>query len=192
MNLITIVAIAVGLSMDALAVSISSGAAIQQMHIRHALRIGFYFGFFQGLMPLLGWTLGGLAAEFVDTAGHWIAFTLLLIIGLKMIWEARKIRPECDDDEMKDPLNFWVLIMLSVATSIDALAVGVSLSLLHNPILMPILVIGGITCIISFGGTYLGMYVCDRGSEKFTARVEILGGLILIGIGLNILLGHSH
>jgi manganese efflux pump family protein len=190
MNLITIITTAFALAMDAFAVSISSGAAIKKIHVRHALKVALFFGVFQAVMPLLGWSFGLFAADIIQSFDHWVAFILLAAVGGKMIWESRKTITECKDEDAKNPLNLHVLIMLSFATSIDAAAVGITLSFLQISILLPILIIGIITFIISFIGMYVGMYVCEQGGDFFSKKIEFAGGLVLIGIGIKILIEH--
>ena len=145
--------IAVGLSMDAFAVSVSSGVAIKSMHIKYAIRIGLFFGIFQAIMPVIGWSAGRLAAGYIKRFDHWIAFGLLAFIGGKMIYEAFQMN---EDSEEKDPHNIYILFTLAIATSIDALAVGVSFSFLDIEIITPVTIIGIITFIFSFAGTYIG------------------------------------
>jgi manganese efflux pump family protein len=192
MNLFTMITVAVALAMDAFAVSIGSGAAIHKMRLRHALRVGLFFGFFQAVMPVLGWSLGQLAAEYIERYDHWLAFGLLSFIGLKMIIEARDSITECQDEEVRDPLNFYILVVLSVATSIDAAVVGITLSFLQISIILPILIIGVVTFAFSFSGMYIGMFICDRGSDAFSKWVERAGGVVLIGIGFKILIEHLY
>lgn len=185
MESLKFVLIAIGLAMDAFAVSISSGVTIKKMHIRHALRIAAFFGFFQALMPLIGWKLGSFAKDYISAYDHWIAFVLLAIVGGKMIYGA--VIPHVHTENDSDPLNLYLLFMLAIATSIDALAVGVTFSLLDISILTPILIIGGITFVMSFAGTYLGNKVGHRVHEHV---LEVAGGIILIGIGTKILVEH--
>jgi putative Mn2+ efflux pump MntP len=180
MNLLLI---GIGLAMDAFAVSVTSGITIHKMKLKHALRIAFFFGTFQALMPFIGWHLGRIASEPVKEYDHWIAFVLLTAIGGKMIWEA--VHGDKNEEERKDPLNVYVLFMLAIATSIDALAVGVSFSLLGLKILMPVVVIGAVTFLMSIAGVYIGDHFGKRASSDL---MEILGGIILIGIGSKILL----
>ncbi len=179
-----IVLIAVGLAMDAFAVAVSSGVTLRKMKLRHAMRIAAFFGFFQALMPLLGWLTGRAFRQYICTYDHWIAFILLAIIGGKMIYEARRSR---DEETVSDPLNVYVLFTLAIATSIDALAVGVTFSFLDVDIWQSIGVIGAITFVVSFIGTQLGKTF----GHLFENRLEIIGGLILIGIGLKILVHHQ-
>ena len=132
MSELMIMAIAVGLAMDAFAVSIASGVAIEKMHLKHAMLIASFFGVFQAVMPVLGWLGGSFAANWLAAYDHWIAFGLLFLVGAKMIYESFQIR----DDKKKDPLNNFVLLVLAVATSIDAFAVGLSFALLKVPVLL--------------------------------------------------------
>jgi len=182
-DIVTIMLISVGLAMDAFAVSISSGATLKQRTVQGALRMGLAFGGFQMLMPTLGWLGGSALRAFIAHIDHWIAFGLLAFIGGKMIYEAT--RPESCRKEI-DPLNFGVLLMLAVATSIDALAVGVTFAFLSVPLVVPILVIGTVTFTLSGLGVFIG-----NGVGCFLkGKVEALGGLVLVGIGGKILLEH--
>ena len=180
----TVFLLALALAMDAFAVSITSGVTIKKMRLRHALRIAAFFGVFQAVMPILGWSLGKLWATQLAQVDHWIAFGLLLVIGVKMIYEAMQL--EQIEKEKGDPLNFYILLSLAVATSIDAAAVGVSLSFLEVAIVGPSIVIGAITFVISLAGTYIG----KRFGDMFGKKIEILGGIVLIGIGVKILVEH--
>lgn len=178
-------AVGVGLAMDAFAVSVTSGISIKNMRLRHALRIAIMFSLFQAIMPLIGWFVGERARSYIVSVDHWIAFGLLGIIGAKMIYEGWHIDDEVEKED--NPLNIHILFVLAVATSIDALVVGLTLSVLQINILLPILIIGAITFIMSFGGVYLG----NRYGHLFSAsRLEIIGGLILIIIGIKILVEH--
>ena len=182
-NLITILLIAAALAMDAFAVSISSGIIIPKLRKRYAFKIAFFFGFFQALMPCLGWLAGIGLRDFIQAIDHYVAFGLLGFIGIKMIYESlKKHNPE----KQIDPLHLGVLMMLSVATSIDALAVGLSFAFLSVKILKPAVIIGVVTFIISFTGVFFG----DRLGNFFKNKVQIVGGLILIGIGIKIFAEH--
>jgi len=180
MDAITILLIAVGLAMDAFSVSICSGMASQAVKPPYALRIATFFGGFQALMPLLGW-LGGIGLrDLIAGFDHWVALILLVIIGGKMIRES--LRPECEPA----PLRLGALLVLAVATSIDALAVGLSFSLLNVSITVPIVVIGLVTFVLSLVGVYIG----KRVGSLFQSRVQLIGGIILIGIGVRIVVEH--
>jgi putative Mn2+ efflux pump MntP len=183
MDTITLLLIALGLSMDAFAVSISNGITIKHQRANHALRIGLFFGSFQALMPLIGWSAGLSFREFISGVDHWIAFGLLIFIGGKMIYESTRM--DAREKESK-PLSLSTLLILSVATSIDALAVGISFALLKISIITPIIVIGTVTFILSS----LGVLVGNKAGHFFEKKIEVLGGLILIGIGAKILIEH--
>lgn len=185
MSPLSVIVIAVGLAMDAFAVSITSGTTIRKMQIRHAMLIASFFGVFQAVMPFIGWNLGQWARPFIASVDHWAAFALLGFVGGKMIYEARAER---DEEALRDPLDLYVLFMLAVATSIDALAVGISLSFLELSILGPVLIIGLVTFLFSFAGVYIG----NMFGHFFERRLEVLGGLMLIGIGVKILVEHLY
>ena len=180
MDIISIVIIAIGLAMDAFAVSITSGITIKRLHINHALKIALFFGLFQAIMPIVGWLAGLSLRDYISAVDHWIAFGLLSSIGCKMIYES--ITVQSSEKEI-DPLNVYVLLVLSVATSIDALAVGVSFAFLKVAIVTPVIIIGTVTFLLS----YLGVYIGDRIGHFFENKIEIAGGLLLIGIGIKIL-----
>lgn len=182
MDLISMGFIGVGLAMDAFAVSITSGLTLKKLKVRHALRIGFLFGLFQSIMPLVGWLAGLTIKNFIEGIDHWVAFILLAGIGLKMIYESFQLEEEND----LDPTSLSILLIFSVATSIDALAVGISFSLIQVSILTPIIIIG----IITFTMSFIGVYIGDKFGHLFENKIEILGGIILIIIGLKILLEH--
>jgi putative Mn2+ efflux pump MntP len=182
-DLIVIVGIAVGLSMDALAVSVVNGFVIEELHLRHALRIAFFFGLFQALMPLAGWTAGLTIRSYIKSFDHWVAFGLLTFVGAKMLWESRSLKDAAD---CRNCLHFPTLLILSIATSIDALAVGLSFAMLQLQILLPVLVIGAITFVICLAGTQIG----KRFGHLIENKLEIAGGIVLILIGLKILIEH--
>ena len=183
MDILSILLIALGLAMDAFAVSIASGVIIRHIKVKNALTIAIFFGLFQAIMPVIGWLAGIGLRDFIAGFDHWIAFGLLCIIGCKMIYESFRL----DTTENKiDPLNIYVLLILSIATSIDALAVGLSLSFLKVAIALPAIIIGIITFLLSF----LGVYIGDKIGHFFERKIELIGGLILIGIGIKILIEH--
>lgn len=183
-EMIILCGIAVGLAMDALAVSIVSGSVFRDLHIGHGLRMAVFFGGFQALMPLLGWAAGEGLREWIAPIDHWIAFGLLAFIGGKMIAEAVKMGSA--ETAPPDPSRLLMLLALSIATSMDALAVGITLSLVTNHIFSAVLLIGLITFIIS----YLGWEIGRRIGHFFESRIQLAGGLILIAIGAKILLQH--
>jgi manganese efflux pump family protein len=183
LQLLTIILLAVGLSMDAFAVSVSSGLIIPNANRSHGLKIAFYFGVFQAVMPLFGWVAGHSVRNLISGSDHWIAFTLLGFIGGKMVYEALCREPE---EKTLDPTHPRTLLMLSIATSIDALAIGLTFALLNTPLFPSVLIIGFTTFIISGAGVYMG----KQWGKYFGRWVEMAGGLILIGIGAKILIEH--
>lgn len=186
MSLTTIILIALALAMDAFAVSLSTGVTMCKMHLRHAIRMAAFFGAFQAIMPILGWSVGRFAAEFIQRFDHWVAFLLLSVVGGKMIHEAVWGITSESEEEKRDPHNVYILLTLAFATSIDAAAVGISLSFLKVAIIEPSVIIGVITFFVSLAGTYIG---CKAG-DIFGSKVEIAGGIVLIGIGTKILIEH--
>ncbi|MBN1327525.1 MAG: manganese efflux pump [Candidatus Cloacimonetes bacterium] len=183
MDLISISGLGLALAMDAFAVSLSSGCTLKKVYFHHAFRIAFFFGLFQAVMPVLGWYAGLSVRSLIASVDHWIAFGLLSLIGGKMIYEAFYLK---DMEKKCDPTGIMVLLGLAVATSIDALAVGISFSLLEINILLPVLIIGGITFILSFGGVFIGNRFGNLMGNKF----EIIGGILLLVMGFKILLSH--
>lgn len=181
MNILTIILISLGLSMDAFAVSVTGGANIKKSRFYNALKIGLLFGLFQAVMPLIGWIMGAGLKSYVSFFDHWIAFFLLLTIGVKMIYESVKSKKTA-----MDLLSTKVLFALAVATSIDALIVGFSFAFWVSSIIFSVIIIGLITFILCFTGFNMG----NRISFILKNKVEVLGGLILIGIGLKILIEH--
>ena len=178
----TTVLIALSLAMDAFSVSITHGLANKSFKSTNALKLGISFGFFQAAMPILGWLAGISIITLISGFDHWIALGLLCFIGGRMIYESTKKGSE----KLINSLSIGTLLMLSIATSIDALAVGMSLSFLNVPIIAPAIIIGIVTFSLSFVGVYLG----HRFGHLLGSKVEVLGGVILIGIGLRILLEH--
>ena len=183
MQLFTIIIIAVGLAMDAFAVAIASGSAYKQLKIEHVFRMAVFFGGFQAVMPLIGYLAGISVKEYIVDYDHWVAFILLSAVGVKMIYESFKISPS---QKGFDPSNIFVLLALSVATSIDALAVGITLSLITNSIVIAVTIIGLITFVLS----YLGVIIGRKLGHFFENKIEAIGGLMLIALGLKILIQH--
>ena len=183
MSIIEIALIGVGLAMDAFAVSICKGLAMRRMNYKKAIIIAAFFGVFQALMPALGYVLGTTFANKIAAIDHWIAFILLALIGANMIKEALS----SDDDECQvDSLRLGVLIMLSIATSIDALAVGITFAFFNVSLLLSVSMIGIITFIICV----IGVKVGNVFGEKYKSKAELAGGLILIVMGAKILIDH--
>lgn len=175
--------LAVGLSMDAFAVAICKGLAMDKVTLQRAAVVGLWFGGFQGLMPLLGWLLGSRFAAYITAVDHWIAFALLVLLGINMIREAR-----CpDEDDTNASLAFRVMLPMAVATSIDALAVGVTFAFLRVEIVPAVSFIGVTTFVLSAVGVKVGAVF----GARFRSRAELAGGLILILMGLKILLEHT-
>ena len=184
MNLVTIVIIAIGLAMDAFAVSIATGAAYKKLPTDHALRMALAFGSFQAIMPVLGWLAGWTLRNVIRDYDHWVAFALLGCIGCKMIYESFKIKQA---QQRSDPLSTTMLLILAVATSIDALAVGVTFSfLLAGSLLIAVIIIGAVTFALSYAGFHIG----KRFGHFFETGIEAIGGLVLLGIGIKILVEH--
>ncbi|WP_267927518.1 manganese efflux pump MntP [Desulfolithobacter dissulfuricans] len=184
MGWFSLLALATALAMDAFAVSMAAGALLRPVSRRQLFRLSFHFGLFQGLMPIGGYLAGLSIARFIAHWDHWIAFGLLLIIGGRMILEA--LRPGEDEAATTDPSRGLTLVMLALATSIDAFAVGLTLALLSVTIWIPALVIGVVTSAWCVAGVLLGARfgsICGR-------KVEVLGGVILVGIGIKILFSH--
>lgn len=179
--------IGIGLAMDAFAVSICKGLAMRKVNKKQAVVIGLFFGGFQALMPFIGWALGTQFESYITSIDHWIAFVLLGFIGGKMVVEA--VKPEEEEveiDQMDPPLDIKEMFILAIATSIDALAVGITFAFLNYPIVEAISIIGIVTFIISIIGVYVGNFF----GNKYKNKAELAGGLILIFIGIKILVEH--
>ncbi|MGL4993788.1 MAG: manganese efflux pump MntP family protein [Bacteroidales bacterium] len=186
MGVLEIIMIAIGLSMDSLAVSIAAGIILDRVHVKHIFRIAFWMGLFQGVMPLLGWLLGIRFQKYIEVYDHWVAFILLSLLGGKMIYEW--FSDEEDEEKGFDPTRRMTIIGLAIATSIDALAVGVSFAFLNVKLLIPIVCIGVTTFILSFSGAAFGAQFGNR----FRLPMELIGGIILILIGFKILIEHIY
>jgi len=183
MDTFTTLFIACGLAMDAFAVSVTSGLTIRTCRMRHAIRIAIFFGVFQAVMPVIGWIAARQFSHAIEAVDHWLAFGLLGFIGIKMIVESFRFKPV---DRCTSPLKLSVLLVLAVATSIDALAVGLSLAFLNVDIIAPVVIIG----LVTFGFSFAGVWIGNKFGHIFEQKVETTGGLILIGIGLKILVEH--
>jgi putative Mn2+ efflux pump MntP len=181
---LSILLIAIGLAMDSFSVSIARGFSIsKEKQSIEAVKTGFFFGLFQGGMPIIGWFVGLSVIDFIAGFDHWIAFLLLCVIGIRMIYESFFI----ESNKIICSSNLKVLLLLSIATSIDALAVGLSLSFIETSIVMPAIIIGIITFFLSF----LGIFIGKKFGSKFD-KIGILGGVILIVIALRILIEHTE
>lgn len=184
MGILEVFLIGVGLSMDAFAVSICRGLKMQKLSVSQTVLIAVFFGGFQALMPLVGWFLGTQFESYITAVDHWIAFVLLAVIGGKMIYDSFK--GEDDDKSEKSVLNIKELLVMAVATSIDALAVGITFAFLSVNIWSSIAIIGVTTFVLSAIGVLIG----HKFGAKYKNKAEIAGGVILILIGLKILLEH--
>ena len=189
MSVLDIFLLGVGLSMDAFAVAICKGLAMRKVNKKQMLLIALFFGGFQALMPLIGWLVGSTFAKKIAAFDHWIAFILLAIVGGNMVVDAIKEWKEEDKVEIVDPpIDFKELTLLSIATSIDALACGVTFSFYEDfNIIKAIAIIGVTTFVISAGGVYVGNIFGD----KYKAKAQLVGGIILIFLGIKILLEHT-
>lgn len=186
MDIISVLLIGIGLAMDAFSVSVTDGIVLKKPTPMQAAKIALFFGGFQFLMPCAGYLLGSAFAKYITAFDHWVAFALLAFVGGKMLIEA--IGEKEADEEIKNPLSFTTLIVLAVATSIDALAVGVTFATMPEvlTIWQASAVIGVVTFFISFGGVYIG----SKCGNLLGNKAEIIGGLVLLGIGVKILAEH--
>ncbi|MDR1727359.1 MAG: manganese efflux pump MntP family protein [Acidobacteriota bacterium] len=185
MDWLNLLAMAVALAMDALAVALVTGLTLHPLTGRRLFRMSFHFGLFQALMPMLGWAAGRAVYGYISAFDHWMAFALLGFVGGRMFWGA--LRGGMDGDAPRvDPTSGWELVALSVATSIDALAVGLSLAALGSGILAPAAVIGLVAAAFTLAGMLLGRRI----GAHWGRRVEAAGGLILVAIGVRILVQH--
>ena len=181
-----ILAISVGLAMDATAVSAARGMAVPRVRPRHALLVALFFGGFQALMPVLGWLVGSRIGPLVEAWDHWIAFVLLGAIVAKMLWESLDAKTAETPRSERELFGFKVMLLLAIATSIDALAVGITLPMLDAPFALSVATIGVTTAVLCVAGLIVGR----RAGAMFGRRLDFLGGLILIGVGTMILIEH--
>ena len=181
--MVEIFLIAVSLALDAFAVSVSSGISIPGFGVKQAARMGLWFGAFQFMMPVAGWLLGSSVSQYIETVDHWVAFALLAVIGGRMAWGSLR---GGEEDEAPPDLSARRLCLLAVATSIDALAVGVSMAFMAVPVLASAAVIGVVAFVLSLVGGLVG----KRLGGLFQRRAELVGGLVLIAIGVKILIEH--
>lgn len=177
--MVSLLVLALALAMDAFAVALAQGAA-GRTRIGHALVLAFAFGLAQGVMPLLGWGLGTAFAGWIEAVDHWIAFLILSALGLNMIRASR------EDTPASPALSGWPLFAAAVATSIDAAAAGITLPLLGLPVALACATIGAVTALLCFAGAFAG----GHASRHLEGRAELLGGLVLIGLGVKILVEH--
>ncbi len=184
MSILTVFLISIGLAMDCFAVSLGVGTAGNARGARPAFRLFFHFGLFQAGMTLLGWLAGSTVAVYIANVDHWVAFGLLLFVGARMLRGG--LSKNGEGPSIPDPSRGMTLVMLSIATSIDALAVGLSLALLSVNVPLAALLIGGVSAVLSLLGLLLGKQL----GMRFGKLMEVVGGVILIGIGLRVLLTH--
>ena len=184
MGIVEITLLGIGLAMDAFAVSICKGLSMKKMNWKNTIIIALYFGIFQALMPVIGYFLGTTFEGLVTKFDHWIAFALLLAIGGSMIKEAFSK----DEENKNDKVDFKTMSVLALATSIDALAVGITFAFFEVNVLLAVTIIGLITFIISIIGVKIG----NRFGDKFQSKAELMGGIILILLGIKILLEHLN
>lgn len=185
--LVEFLLLGVGLAMDAFAVSICKGLAMRKVNKKQAVVIALFFGGFQAIMPIVGWFLCKGFQNYIEAFDHWIAFALLAFIGMKMIIETLSEKEEdVVVEKMDPPLDMKEMLMLAIATSIDALAVGISLAALDRPIVESAAIIGVVTFVISIIGVYIGNFFGNR----YKKRAELVGGIILVLIGVKILCEH--
>lgn len=185
MGIVGIILLAISLAMDCFSVSLASGMILKRIHRPTLLKMAFFFGLFQALMPLVGWFVAGLFSSLIRDYDHWIAFGLLSLLGVRMIIESFKKQEDCHFD----PKRLSVILTLAVATSIDALAVGVTFAFIKmtvDQMLVAVGIIGLVSFVFSIAGTYIGVVACRR----FKFRMEWVGGLVLIGLGVKILVEH--
>lgn len=185
MQLYTILGVAVALAMDAFAVAIATGVSLKQVSFRQTFRLSYHFGLFQTLMPIIGWRLGASMQSYVQASAHWVAFILLALVGSNMLKEAIDDNQEQSKRTDKDSTKGMTMVVLSIATSIDALAVGLSMSMLQVSIIYPAIIIGLVAGAFTIVGLHLGKYIANL--SWLSMRAKIVGGLVLWLIGLNIL-----
>jgi putative Mn2+ efflux pump MntP len=185
MQLYTILGVAVALAMDAFAVAIATGVSLKQVSFRQTFRLSWHFGLFQTLMPIIGWRLGASIQSYVQASAHWVAFILLALVGSNMLKEAINDDQEQSKRTDKDSTKGMTMVVLSIATSIDALAVGLSMSMLQVSIIYPAIIIGLVAGAFTIVGLHLGKYIANL--SWLSMRAKIVGGLVLWLIGLNIL-----
>jgi putative Mn2+ efflux pump MntP len=186
MDLFTIFLIAVGLSMDAFAAAVARGVCLKQFKLKYAAIVAVYLAFFQGAMLLLGWLLGKQFNDILDQFSHWVIFIVLALIGVKLIYDARKGMDESNVEctTKANPLSTTIMLTLALATSVDAFAVGVSFALFPFSIWLAILIVASVTFVLSFIAVYLGKLLGDI----LQSKAELFGGLILIAIAIKILI----
>lgn len=187
MYIIQLIILAFGLSMDSLAISLTSGAIIGNHKVCNVLKIAGMLGLVQMLLTVVGWYIGSAFVRYIDQYDHWFAFGILSFLGIRMIWEGVRHKEKDDTKPVFNPLNIKVMFGLAIATSIDALAVGLSLSLVNQPVLPIAVLIGVITFLVSALGIIFG----SKAGQRFELKINVIGGIILILIGCSILAQHT-
>lgn len=181
-DFLSIFVLAVALAMDAFGVSVTDGIVLKEVKLKNAIKIGFFFGAFQFIMPCIGSFFAEFAMDYIQAIDHWIAFVLLVFLGIKMIVDAKNEEKEVSEN----PLSFSVLTMMAIATSIDALAAGITIAAVGSPILVPSIIIGIVAFIFSFAGIYIG----NKFGDVLAGNAEVVGGVMLILIGIKTLVEH--
>nr|WP_319488035.1 manganese efflux pump MntP family protein [uncultured Caproiciproducens sp.] len=191
MDYISLTGIALGLAMDAFAVSITNGATIQKVTPKFAFKLSFSFGLFQAFMPMLGWTIGKVGESFINTVDHWVALILLSYLGIRMIVESTKKTEDKRQNQKQIDISFKTLIALSVATSIDALATGIILPSAVGAKTVTLMFLSvGIIGVITFVLSIIGVYVGKKFGKLLSSKAELFGGVVLTGIGIKIFIDH--
>lgn len=185
MNLYATLILAFAMSMDAFAAALGKGASLHRPGLKEALRTGLIFGVIEALTPLIGWAIGLAASQYVMAWDHWVAFGLLLILGGRMVLEGMRKKP-CEPEQAPTRHGFWLLVCTAIATSLDAMAVGVGLAFLQVNIVITALAIGASTMLMATAGILLGRFI----GPVLGKWAEIFGGVVLIGIGTSILIEH--
>ncbi len=186
MNIFSLILIGVGLSIDSLAASITTGACCKQIKRRHIFKVAIFMAVFQGLMPYIGWLIGSSFKSVIEDYDHWIAFFLLFLIGFKLIYEG--ITASDDSCSNFNPSNNFLLVGIAIATSIDALVVGIGFGVIEINIYLAMLIIGVLTFLFSSSGVVVGRRI----GNKINTGIDIFGGIVLIGLGVKILLSHIY
>lgn len=184
MSILYYIILGIGLSVDSFTASVSSGVCVADLRFKHIIKIALFMSFFQAIMPLIGWGLGVRFQFYIESFDHWIAFILLGFIGVNMIFSSFSSDKDC---KKYSPSNSRLLAGMAIATSIDAMAVGVSFGILNISIVLPVLLIGVITFIISFSGAWFG----NKLGSRYNSRLELFAGIVLLGLGLKILIEHT-
>ena len=186
MDLLFLILIGIGLSIDSLAVSVTTGAYTKDIKLKYVLKTALFMAIFQGAMPLIGWLIGSSFKNVVESYDHWIAFILLLVIGVKLIYDG--LTESSEDKSRLDMTKNTVLAGMALATSIDALIIGIGFGFIDINIWLAIFIIGVTTFLFSFFGVYIG----EKIGNKINTGIEVVGGLVLIGLGVKILIEHIY